>query len=187
MKRLWVILGALAMVCALNVTEAGAVKLQKKDLGWYDQTATDMSLRVKTKTAITNSGTGVDTTTSFSLLDCALPFSKLDAANADSAQMAKVVFITDSTVAVTNDLTKPVFAVDVSEDGVNWQTVMVSDVTIASGAKMWGVPIWASTGEGQGSLTVINNPYFARQIRVRVTAATGNQYAVRPQLWYWTE
>ena len=70
---------------------------------------------------------------------------------------------------------------------MNWQTVTVSDVTIASGAKMWGIPIWVHTGEGAGSLTVIDNPFFARQIRVRVTAATGNQYAVRPQLWYWTE
>ena len=52
MKRLWVILGALAMVCALNVTEAGAVKLAVKDIGWLDQTATDINARIKTKAAL---------------------------------------------------------------------------------------------------------------------------------------
>lgn len=187
MKRLWVILGALAMVCALNVTEASAMKLAKKDIGWLDLTATDVNLRVKGKTAITNSGTPLDTTATFSVLDCALPWSKADAANVDSTMIAQVVFVTDSSAAVTNTLTVPTYVVEGSEDGVNWQALVTTDFTISSGAKQWGIPIWVHTGEGFGTVSVQNNPYFFRQLRCRITSATGNQYAVRAQLWYWTE
>lgn len=188
MKRLWVILGALAMVCALNVTEAGAVKLDKRDLGWWDQTATDMNLRFKTKTAITASGTGIDTLQSFSLQGMALPFSKPETANLDSTMIAQLVFITDTTVAVTNDMTVASYVTEVSADGVNWQTVVaVTTNTITTGDKMWTIPIWVHTAEGFGANTIRNNPYIANQIRVRVIGATGNQYAVRAQLWYWTE
>ena len=187
MKRLWVILGALVMVCALNVTEAGAVKLAKKDLGWLDQTATTMDTRVKPKTVIANSGTGIDTLVSFSLLGCAIPFSHPETANLDSTMIGQIVFVTDSSVAVTNDMTVVAYTTEVSEDGVNWQTVVSVSNISSSGDKMWTIPLWVHTAEGFGTTSVRNNPYFARQIRVRVTSATGNQYAVRAQLWYWDE
>ena len=188
MKRFWVILGALAMVCALNTT-AGAVKLAKKDLGWLDQTATDMSLRVKAKTTIAASGTGIDTTSNFSLLGLALPNqAKGDAANVDSTLMATVVFVTDSSVAATNDLTVCAYTIDGSEDGVNWESIVsVSYTGIASGDKGWSIPIWVRTSDGNGTAGTKPNPFFRRNLRVRVTSATGNQYAVRPQLWYWNE
>jgi len=189
MKRLWVILGALAMVCALNVTEAGAVKLAKKDIGWYDQTATDMAHRIKGKTAITNTGTGVDTTASFSLLGLALPNQgKPDASLVDSTLMATVVFVTDSSAAVTNDLTVVAYSIDGSEDGVNWETIVaVSYTGITSGDKGWSVPLWCRTSDGNGTAGTKPNPFFRRQLRIRCTSATGNQYAVRAQLWHWDE
>lgn len=187
MKRLWVILGALAVFCALSVTSASAVTLDKKDLGWWDQTASDMNLRLKTKTAITASGTGVDTLQSFSLQGMALPFSKPETANLDSTMIAQLVFVTDSSAAVTNDLTVLAYTTEVSADGVNWQTVVSVSNIISSGDKMWTIPIWVHTAEGFGTTSVRNNPYIGNQIRVRVTSATGNQYAVRAQLWYWKD
>ena len=187
MKRLWVILGALAMVCALNVTEAGAVKLDKRDLGWWDQTATNMNLRFKTKTTIAASGTGIDTLQSFSLQGLALPFSKPETANLDSTMIAQLVFVTDSSTAVTNDLTVVAYTTEVSADGVNWQTVVSVSNIITTADKMWTIPIWVHTAEGFGTTSVRNNPYIGNQIRVRVTSATGTQYAVRAQLWFWTE
>lgn len=189
MKRLWVILGALAMVCALNVTEAKAVRLEKKDLGWLDQTATDMNLRVKSKTAIAASGTGIDTTSNFSLLGLSLPDKgSADAANVDSTLMATVIFVTDSAAVATNDLTVAAYTIDGSEDGVNWEAIVsVSYTGISSGDKGWGIPIWVRTSDGNGTAATKPNPFFRRNLRVRVTSATGTQYAVRPQLWYWAE
>lgn len=190
MKRLWVILGALAMVCALNVTEAGAVKLDKRDLGWWNEhrTSAGGSDFYKTKTQITASGTVVDTLQSFSLQGMALPFSKPETANLDSTMIAQLVFITDSSGVATNDMTVASYVTEVSADGLNWQTVVaVTTNTITTGDKMWTIPIWVHTAEGFGANTIRNNPYIANQIRVRVIGATGNQYAVRAQLWYWTE
>lgn len=189
MKRLWVILGALAVFCALSVGTASAVTLAKKDLGWWDDTQTDMALRIKTKTAITASGTGLDTTSSFSLLGLALPDQgKADASNVDSTLMATVVFVTDTSVAVTNNLTVVAYSIDGSEDGVNWETIVsVSYTGIASGDKGWSVPIWVKTSDGNGTAGTKPNPFFRRNLRIRCTSATGNQYAVRPQLWHWTE
>lgn len=188
MKRFWVILGALAMVCALN-TVASAVTLDKKDIGWLDQTATDVNLRIKNKTAITASGTGIDTTASFSLLGLALPNQgKADAANVDSTLMATVVLVTDSSVAVTNDLTVVAYTIDGSEDGVNWEAIVsVSYTGISSGDKGWSIPIWCKTSDGNGTTATKPNPFFRRQLRIRMTSATGNQYAVRPQLWFWKD
>ena len=78
MKRLWVILGALAVICALSVTEASAQKLAKRDLAWLDQTASSWNTgRFKDRTAITNSGTGIDTLQYFSLLGCVKPTTSL--------------------------------------------------------------------------------------------------------------
>lgn len=186
MKRFWVILGALAMVCALN-TVAGAAVLAKKDIPWLDQTRTVL-WQTKDKTAITNSGTPLDTLSSFSLLGCAEPTSgNPEASNVDSTVIAQVVFITDSTVAVTNDLTFATYTIEVSEDGFNWQAVNTIQNATTSGDKMWTIPLWIRKSEGFGAAGVKHNPYFARQIRVRITAATGNQHAVRAQLWYWAE
>lgn len=185
MKRFWVILGALAMVCALN-TVAGAVTLAKENIGWLDQTRTSL-WQVKDKTAITNSGTSIDTTAMFSLLGKALPPSKLDAANVDSTLMAQIVFCTDSSAVVTNDLTLPNVVLETSDDGVNWQAAWTVNFTVTSGAKSWALPIWVKTGEGFGAGNVVQNPYFARMIRARITGATGNQYAVRAELWFWKD
>lgn len=186
MKRLWVILGALAMVCALNVTVASAMTLQREEIGWLDQTRTSL-WQVKDKTAITNSGTPVDTTAYFSLLGKALPFSKADASGVDSTLMAQIVFSTDSSASVSNDLTLPNAVVETSDDGVNWSAQWTVNFTVTSGVKSWSLPIWVRTGEGFGAGNVTQNPYFARMIRVRITGATGNQYAVRAQLWYWKD
>lgn len=187
MKRLWVILGALAVICALSVTEASAQKLAKRDLAWLDQTASSWNTgRFKDRTAITNSGTGIDTLQYFSLLGCVKPTGNPETASLDSTMIAQLVFITDSTVAVTNDLTVVSYVTEVSNDGVNWQSVVaVTTNTVSSGDKMWTIPLWVHTSEGFGANTIRNNPYFASMIRVRAIAATGNQYAVKAQLWYW--
>lgn len=186
MKRLWVILGALAVFCALSVTSASAMTLQKEEIGWLDQLRTSL-WQTKDKTAITNSGTSLDTTAYFSLLGKSLPYAKWDAANVDSTLMAQIVFCTDSTASVTNDLTLPNAVLETSDDGVNWQAAWTVNFTVTSGAKSWALPIWVHTGEGYGAGNVSQNPFFARMIRVRFTAATGNQYAVRAQLWYWKD
>lgn len=189
MKRLWVILGALAMVCALNVTEAGAVKLDRKDIGWNNEYATSPFDRVKPKTQITASGTVNDTTAAFSLLGCALPFSKPDGSNADSASIASLVFMTDSSAAATNDLTVYTVTLQGSEDGVNWETVytIATQSSISSGDKAFSVPLWVQTGEGKGAVGTKVNPLFRRQLRAIISGVTGNMYAARCFLWFWNE
>ncbi|MUG33618.1 hypothetical protein, partial [Psychrobacter sanguinis] len=69
MKRLWVILGALAVFCALSVTSASAARLVTDELNWQvsvGQTATPGGYIYPTTNAI---GVGeTDTTATFSTL-----------------------------------------------------------------------------------------------------------------------
>lgn len=193
MKRLWVILGALAMVCALNVTEAGAVKLAVKDIGWLDQTATDINARIKAKAALSaTSVSPVDTTAAFSLLDCALPGNgKADGSNVDSTLMATLVFVTDTSASVTNNLTVATYTVQSSQDGVNWENVptstAISYTGISSGDFSMSIPLWCKTSDGAGTAATKPNPFFRNKLRVVFAASTGTMYAARAQLWYWSE
>ena len=98
MKRLWVILGALAVFCALSVTSASAARLVAEDLNWQisvGQTATPGGYIYPTTNAI---GIGeTDTSATFSPLGWVLP----QAAFSDSVVVGWIVMYPDTSVAAT--------------------------------------------------------------------------------------
>lgn len=183
MKK-FLVLAALTLTVA---TTASAQVLYKQDFGWLDKMATSEAKRIKQRTTIVTANVP-DTSSAFSLLGCVLPYQgKADAASVDSTLMATVVLVTDSTVAVTNDLTVVAYKVQASEDGFNWEDVVsVSYTGITSGDKSWSIPIWVKTSDGNGTAGTKPNPFMRTRLRLIVSSATGTHRAVKPQLWYWS-
>lgn len=184
MKK-FLVLAALVLVAA---TDASAQVLYREDLGWFNKNATTMETRIKARTSIATANLP-DTTKWFSLIGCALPEQgKADGSNVDSTLIATIQFITDTTVAVTNDLTVCAYTVQGSNDGLNWEAVVptVSYTGISSGDKGWGIPLWVKTSDGNGTAATKPNPLMRKWLRVVVASATGTQYAATPQLWFWS-
>ena len=189
MKRLFYPILVLAGLLMGFAGEAHAVKIKNREIGWWTSTATTVN---PVNTPRKGFGTGyADTTFLFSLADVSCPTAALQgAANTDSVTIGWVRFFTDTTVAVTNTLSTVSYVIEASGDGNTWAAVVnnASNAIVASGDQHFAIPLWFNSGEGNSATGVKTSPLLtAPYLRVRFTAGTGNFFAARAQLLYWSD
>lgn len=186
MKRLWVILGALAVFCALSVTSASAAKLVAEDLNWQvsvGQTATPGGYIYPTLNAI---GVGeTDTSATFSPLGWALP----QAAFSDSVVVGWVVIYPDTAVAATISATSFTINLDVGGSAANLlnlaTTGAVTFTDFTTTDKIVKIPIYNNFALARGVAGSVGN--WGAKMRMRIVAIGGTFPAARLQLVHWID
>ena len=196
MKRFLWALCALALFIGIS-SPASAKSLATRNIGWSAQFCNATSCYISPTTGTfapikqdkADLHVRADTTGSFEIPQGPLGISvpPVTASTVDTLQIGYVRFMSDSTTAVTNTLSSITFVVEGSNDGTTWSTALASQVrTPVSGDGSFLIPIWLKTTGTKAEGLV--NPWFAyRQYRVRVTATTGNFFAARCDLLYWTD
>ena len=186
MKRLWVILGALAMVCALNVTVAKATSLVQEPLLWQNsvgQTATVGGYNFPATNAL---GVGeTDTTATFSAEGWALPSGVIG----DSLVIGWILMFPDTNVAASISATSFTINIDAGGAGAilgNLGTtgaVTFTDFTTTD--KLVKIPIYINFGSTRGLEGTKGN--FGTKMRMRIVPIGGTFPAARLQLLHWTD
>lgn len=176
MKRL--ILG-LVMLVALMATAsvATAQKVVVKDIGWWLQDSSTELQPASTPKRQISSGTAMDTTFAFSLVGLSLPKAALaGTANKDTVTVAYVRFFTDSSAAITNNLSAVTYRIEGSGDMLNWYTIQtqVSNAIVADSATSFIIPLWLNTGSPEDAGGKVSPLISAPYLRIRFTAVTGN-------------
>ena len=169
MKRLWVILGALAVFCALSVTSASAGQVAAhrttKQLIFKNTSAT--AVHGSLDSLVASKAAGFDTTSAFALNSVAYPPSNGNGIDSLMVLRLNVFDANGSTAATAESI---YVKTQVSADGVNWHdcaviagqapvlnaftvqtTVNASVLTFVSSAntgragKLWSVPFYAKS------------------------------------------
>ena len=158
MKRLWVILGALAVFCALSVTSASAAKLVTEELNWQisvGQTATPGGYIYPTTNAI---GVGeTDTSATFSTLGWSLP----QAAFSDSVVIGWLMMYPDTSVAASISATSFTINLDTGGSASNLLNlgttgaVTLTDPTTTD--KVVKIPIYNNFALARGVAGAVGN------------------------------
>lgn len=169
MKRLWGILGALAMVCALTST-AWATRLVVEPLKWMNSDVTvagGQSFVAKKPIAV-----GVtDTTANFSVEGWALP----NAAFSDSVVIGWVVIGIDSSVAYSPTATSFTINLDAGNSGSSWLNfgttgaVTFTDVTTTD--RLVKIPIYNNFALARGVTGSVGN--WGPWMRMRIVSISG--------------
>ena len=186
MKRLWVILGALAVFCALSVTSAfaGTAVRAEQQVMWrvVDDVAAGTFKLVPSKVM---SSDVIDTTGTFSLDDCSFvgPGNAVDNfASQDSVLIGYLVLYSDTTADVANTLTAVTATFDASGDGTDWAVAGTAAGILASDDPIVALPIVHRAGLDHQSLFAM-----APKLRVRFTTATGILASVKLKVVYWVD
>lgn len=185
MKRLWVILGALAVFCALSVGTANAARLVAEDLPWK---IADSTLPGGANYVVTNAlGVGeTDTTAMFSPLGWVLP----QAAFSDSVVVGWIVMYPDTSVAATINATSFTINIDVGGStaaAANLATVAAVTFTdFTTTDKIVKIPIYNNFALARGVAAAVGN--WGPKMRMRIAPAAGGVFpAARLQLVHWAE
>lgn len=185
MKRFWVILGALAMVCALN-TVAGAAKLVADELPWQNSVGNASVLGVYNYPTTNALGVGeTDTSSTFTTLGWALP----QAAFSDSVVIGWIVMYPDTNVAATISATSFTINIDVGGSAAinaNLGTtgaVTFTDFTTTD--KIVKIPIYNNFALARGVAGAVGN--WGQKMRLRIVPIGGTFPAARLQLVHWIE
>lgn len=189
MKRLWVILGALAVFCALSVGTASAAKLVAEDLNWQisvGQTATPGGYIYPTTNAMGIGANEVDTTSTFTTLGWALP----QAAFSDSVVIGWLVIYPDTSVAATINATSFTINVDVGGSAANLlnlgTTGAVTFTDFTTTDKIVKIPIYNNFALARGVAGAVGN--WGPKMRLRIVPAAGGTFpAARLQLVHWVD
>lgn len=187
MKRLWVILGALAMVCALTVGTAEANPRVKvvQSLPWLSPNSA-----VPSGAFATSSGTqplasaALDTTGIFSLVNASIQGSGGDSDGwtvSDSILVGYIIAYSDSSADGANTLTAATATIEASGDGTDWAAVGTVTVSATSDDPMVAFPLWFKGADHQNLL--VGSP----MLRVRFASVTGILTACRLKLVYWKD
>lgn len=184
MKRLWAILGALAMVCALNVTEAKSASLVAEDLAW--DVANSALVGGRQQVALNALGVGeTDTTAGFTTLGWALP----QAAFSDSVVIGWLVMYPDTNVAASISATSFTINIDAGGSaaiGANLGTtgaVTFTDFTTTD--KIVKIPIYNNFALARGVAGTVGN--WGPKMRMRIVPIGGTFPAARLQLVHWKD
>lgn len=186
MKRFWVILGALAMVCALN-TVAGAVAVKTEvSIPWLSPNSAvpNGAWQVSPSPKPLASET-IDTTGTFTLRDCSFngPGNSIDNyAAQDSVLIGYLVIYSDSTADGASTLTAVTATFDASGDGTDWAVAGTAAGILASDDPIVALPIVQRAGLDHQSLFAT-----APLLRIRFTSATGLLVAARCKIIYWQD
>ena len=184
MKRLWVILGALAVFCALSVGTASAAVRFEQPIQW--RVADNLDAGTFTQTARKPLASEViDTSGVFSLNDCSFsgPGNAIDNfASQDSVLIGYLVIYSDTTGDVASTLTAVTATFDASGDGNDWAVAGTAAGILASDDPIVALPIVQRAGLDHQSLFAM-----APKLRVRFTSATGIMQAAKLKIVYWVD
>lgn len=186
----WKVLALAALALVVGVQEASAVKIASKPVGyWFSSGAT--SPTPVTRVDRRDLHQVPDTTFIFNLEGCSLPtLAQTATASKDSVTIAYLRFYSDSSVAVTNTLSTINYTWQGSGDGVTWYTIVsqANNAIITSGDCGFALPIWINVGQGWGTTgTKISTFLHAKYMRLLITGGTGNFFAARCELLYFSD
>jgi len=200
----WVAAAVLAL--SFFVPSAQAVTLKSKEVGWLcsrvrDTLAVYLPSGVQQVGPVTSGTAAIgvqpkrdlqslpETTMVFSSAGMQPPpTSQVSTASKDTVVLGWIRFFTDSGgVAVTNTLSSISYVIEGSSDGGTWAAIQThaSNTSVASGDQAFG---WAAIWYNSTLANALTKPsplLLYPQLRVRITAATGNFFAARCQLLYW--
>ncbi len=184
MKRLWVILGALAVFCALSVTSASAAKLVHEPLQWqFSSLATPGGIVQTQRNAL---GVGeTDTSATFSTENWSLPQSVFS----DSVVIGWVVMGVDTSVAATISATSFTINLDAGGAGSNFlnfgTTGAVTFTDFTTTDKMIKIPIYNNYTLTRGVTGAVGN--WGPLMRLRIVPIGGTWPAAKLTVVHWTD
>ena len=187
MKRLWVILGALAMVCALTVGTAEAKVVKRSiQIPWLAPNSAvpngAFHLNYGTKPLASEA---IDTTGFFNLQDASFAGSGQAFDNlvtADSMLVGWLVLYSDSTADGASTCTAVTATIDASGDGWDFATATTASGITTSDDPVISIPVYQ-----RPTLDHQNLIATAPLLRVRFTTVTGILLACRAKFIYWAD
>ena len=184
MKRLWVILGALAVFCALSVGTASAARLVQEPLEW--RFANSAVASGETRTWLNALGDGeVDTTAIFSTDNWSLP----QAAFSDSVVIGWIVMYPDTAVAASISATSFTINIDVGGQAANYlnmgTTGAVTFTDFTTTDKVVRIPIYHNFALARGVTGAVGN--WGPKIRMRIVPIGGTFPAAKLNILHWAD
>lgn len=182
MKRLWVILGALAVFCALSVTSASAAKLVQESVNWQFSSLTSSS--GVTQTTLNALGVGeTDTTAFFSTEGWVFP----QAAFSDSVVIGWLLMYPDTAVAASISATSFTINLDTGGPAANilnmGTTGAVTFTDFTTTDKVVKIPIYNNFALARGVAGAVGN--WGIKMRMRIVPIGGTFPAARLALVHW--
>jgi len=187
MKRLWVILGALAVFCALSVGTADAKTVKRSaQIPWLavNSSVPNGAFQVSFATKPLASETP-DTTGVFSLQDASIAGAgnAMDnSVTADSILVGWLVLYSDSTADGASTCTAVTATIDASGDGFDWSVATTASGIAASDDPVISIPIYMRPTLDHQNLVIT-----APLLRIRFTTVTGYLLACRAKMVYWAD
>lgn len=183
MKRFWVILGALAMVCALN-TAASASRIVQEGLEWHF--ANSAVAGGETRTTLNALGVGeTDTTALFSVEGWAIP----NATFSDSVVIGWILMYPDTSVAASISATSFTINIDTGGPAATWlnlgTTGAVTFTDFTTTDKVVKIPIYNNFALARGVAGAVGN--WGTKMRMRIVPIGGTFPAARLSLVHFAD